>query len=114
MDARAVKTSTYRMVFEILVIPNGLVFIGQEQFAGAQTALSAMHESDAFVGVLVWAAQITTHFVEQIVRNTEGDHRSASKWAMSVSIGRSPPGTRPEYANQLRSRILMLYPFQLR
>ncbi len=84
------------MVLEILVIPNGLVFIGQEQFSRAQVALSAMHKSDAFIGVLVRAAQIATHFVEQIVRNTECDHRSACKWAMSVSIGRSPPGTRHE------------------
>jgi hypothetical protein len=80
----------------------------------AKRALPTVHESDTFTGEVVRSAQIVEHLLKQVVWNSECDHLNACKWAMSVSIGRSPPGTRQEYANQFRSRILMFCPFQLR
>jgi hypothetical protein len=69
-NGRAVKPGADCVVFEILVISDGFVFVGQKQLSRAQSALSAKHESDPFGGISVRPSQIAQHFVGQRVRNT--------------------------------------------
>jgi hypothetical protein len=69
-NGRAVKPGTDCVVFEILVISDGFIFVGQEQLSRAQSALSAKHESDPFGGISVRPSQIAQHFVGQGFGNT--------------------------------------------
>ena len=69
-NGRAIKPGTDCVVFEILVISDGFVFVGQEQVSRPQGGLSAKHESDPFGGIWVRPPQIAQHFVGQGIGNT--------------------------------------------